>query len=85
MGHPHLSSHKGKHVKTATIRASKTHADQEVAEMLMVPVGEALFLFRILGSDAEGRVVEYSRTTYRGKDNSFEFSVMPMVLSSKPL
>ena len=151
-GHPHLSSHSGKHVKTATIRASRTTADHEVAEMLGVPVGEevyqlvrvrymddepnifivthilarnypnlldtdfsrtglydrmaavglpvatarrrlemqeadqtmadildvpvgeALFLFRILGCDTEGCVVEYSRTTYRGKDNSFEFS-----------
>lgn len=63
----------GKPVVTARRRLEMTPADQTMADILDVPVGESLFLFRILGSDSDGRVVEYSRTTYLGKDNSFEF------------
>ena len=64
----------GRPVVNAHRHLELVEADSTVAEILDVPVGDALFLFKVVGYDDEGRAVEYSRTVYRGKENSFEFS-----------
>lgn len=64
----------GRPVVKAHRRLELLEADGTLAEILDVPKGEPLFLFRVIGYDDQGRAVEYSRTIYRGKENTFEFS-----------
>lgn len=64
----------GRPVVRARRRLELREADATLAEILDVPQGEPLFLFRVIGYDDQGKAVEYSRTIYRGKENAFEFS-----------
>lgn len=72
----------GRPVVRARRRLELVEADGTLAEILDVPVGEPLFLFHVTGYDDTGRAVEYSRTIYRGKENTFEFSTShdPLVI-----
>lgn len=65
----------GRPVKRLRRRIDVIKADPSVSTILDVPIGDPLFLFHTRGYDAEGNVIEYSTSMYRGGMNSFEFSV----------
>lgn len=50
-------------------------ADEVMAGLLDVAIGDPLFLFHTVGRDREGRAIEYSIARYRGESNTFEFAV----------
>ena len=65
----------GRPVHSLTRRIEVSKADASVSTLLDVPIGDPLFYFHTHGKDASGNIVEYSISTYRGRNNSFEFSV----------
>lgn len=66
LGHP---------VKLVRRHVDVIAADSSIAMLLDVSIGDPLFLFHTRGQDVEGKIVEYSVSTYRGGSNSFEFVV----------
>ena len=65
----------GRPVHSLTRRLEVIKADPSSSTLLDVPIGDPLFYFHTFGRDAEGHMVEYSVSTYRGRNNTFEFSV----------
>lgn len=83
--HDHMAD-LGRPVKELRNRINVINADESIAMMLDVAEGDPLFLFHIFGSDAEGNLVEYSISTYRGNGNTFEFTVVrSLILSNEEL
>lgn len=65
----------GRPVKTVTRHLEVIKADASTSTLLDVPIGDPLFFFHTEGRDEAGNVVEYSISTYRGRSNTFEFTV----------
>lgn len=65
----------GRPVKRVTRRLEVIKADASTSALLDVPIGDPLFFIRTYGRDASGEIVEFSISSYRGRSNSFEFSV----------
>ena len=65
----------GRPVKLVRRHVDVIAADASISMLLDVSIGDPLFLFHTRGQDAQGNVVEYSVSTYRGNTNSFEFVV----------
>lgn len=65
----------GRPVKTVTRRLEVIKADASLSALLDVPIGDPLFFIHTLGQDAEGNIIEFSVSTYRGRSNRFEFTV----------
>lgn len=65
----------GRPVRTITRRLEVMKADASSATLLDLPIGDPLFHFQTFGRAQDNRMVEYSISTYRGRNNSFEFTV----------
>ena len=65
----------GRPVVTVYRRIDVIKADSSISMLLDVSIGDPMFLLHISGRDAEGNIVEYSISTYKGSANTFEFSV----------
>ena len=74
----------GRPVHSLTRRLEVIKADPSSSTLLDVPIGDPLFYFHTFGRDAEGHMVEYSVSTYRGRNNTFEFSVNEPDSTSMP-
>lgn len=65
----------GRPVVTVYRRIDVVKADSSISMLLDVAIGDPMFLLHTSGRDAEGNIVEYSVSTYKGSANTFEFSV----------
>ncbi len=65
----------GRPIRMLYRRIDVIKADSSIAMLLDVSVGDPMFFLTTSGRDAQGNVVEYSVSTYRGDANTFEFSV----------
>lgn len=65
----------GRPIRMLYRRIDVIKADSSISMLLDVSVGDPMFFLTTRGRDAQGNVVEYSVSTYRGDLNTFEFSV----------